>query len=274
MQSHVKNVQLAAVAIVGLGIALFCSAYTIPEGCTGSITVSAAVYPDCGSLDVSATCMSDNDSDTITVNNSQLGSGVSVPFESEDSQTCDTTHWDATYPNPPVTIGLVAGLNKITATSGELSPLGITSSEYDITSTGANQPQVAIDWSWSSSLPCPPCTYPCGLLIKFNEECFKPKEQYWWGEDVVASGSCPSCANITGGGGPFTTDSSGNALTEDSAQVPCPSPIATTCTCSDVQTWHIDDIGVTPAQNNIVKGKTTRVKHTAPNVSTVTITSS
>jgi hypothetical protein len=41
IQDHTKMSYLAAMAVAGLGIILFCSAYSVPEGCTPSVTVNA-----------------------------------------------------------------------------------------------------------------------------------------------------------------------------------------------------------------------------------------
>jgi hypothetical protein len=117
MQGYAKNLPLAAVAVAGLGIAVFCSAYTVPEGCTSSVTAYADLGSDCGTAAVSATCVGDDTYDTVVADDN--GSGPNLPFTDDSGESCDTTDWGIDYYGDPTTISLVVGINKLTAVSGE-----------------------------------------------------------------------------------------------------------------------------------------------------------
>jgi hypothetical protein len=127
MQSHVKNVQFAAVTVMGLGIALFCSGYTVPEGCTPSVTVSCnAGAGSCIAAATTATCVGDDASDSVTASNS-LNTSFTYNLNnlSVTGSGCYTTTWS----NLVDIQFAVTGVNKITATSAELQ---MTSSAADL----------------------------------------------------------------------------------------------------------------------------------------------
>lgn len=257
---YAKNLQLAAVAIAGLAIAMSCSAQS---ECPPSITFSATLT-GCSSASVSAVCTGDNDGDTVT----ETSTATPLGLDAENDDSCPILYFGD---DPATVITLATGLNKLKANSEQVGD----SSEIDITSSGANGPTVVIKTEWTDSLPSP-SLLPCGLRVLFSYSCFTKNEPYWWGEDVAVTDTCPSCYNVYNGGGGFVTDNSGNySSTFDSASIPCPSPTATNCTCTAVQSWHVDDLGNshTPFTANIVTGTTIREKHTAPNVSTVGFTS-
>ncbi|HEY5233974.1 MAG TPA: hypothetical protein VIK35_10620 [Verrucomicrobiae bacterium] len=267
MQDHVRNAQLAAVAVMGLGIALFCSAYSVPEGCTPSVTVTANQNNgNCGTAIVGASCIGDDTSDTVTANDNG-GGGLTLPFISDSGEACDSTGWGWTDSDFATAITLVTGLNKITATSSEL---GITSPEVDIVSKGANGPSVTITATWTSS----GWWGGCGDNVIFDFSCLKANENYSWSEVVTRSGTCPWCG-LGGSPYPFTSDNFGYGSVPDSSQTLCPSQVTANCQCSNYQTWTLTDTG--PAgSGTTLTGNTTRTKKSTlgpPKTSTIDFSS-
>jgi len=244
-----KNVQLATVAVAGLGITLFCSAYSVPEGCTPSVSVNAELNngdsASCGTALVWASCVGDDPSDMITAYDNG-SSGPTIGFNSDSGQACDSTSWGPGDPDFAVTISLVTGVNKITATSSEL---GMTSPEVEIVSNGAHSPSFTCSLSagcpsgvvWgdgSNGHPKPPrpslLKHPlCGAKNPYDFYCLNPSDKYYWQE---------SGANIWVGPYYFSVDSTGHGTVPDTTSTICPSDlIASDTGGSFSETWILYD---------------------------------
>ena len=272
-----KNVQLATVAVVGLGITMFCSAYSVPEGCTPSVTVYAQSNGNyCGKALVGASCTGDDANDVVQINNNLDWNVLTLPNDYDSGQACDSTGWGWTDTDFATPVTLVTGLNKLVAYSSELDML---SSEVDVTSKSATGANVTITATWTDTGESWWLSTHCGDIVMFSFACLTPGENYKWHEIVsVPGGHCPNCWAVPDNNPePFTADADGFGQVEDSSQTTCPGDVTTTCSCTSSQAWWVEDLGTHNSYNaSFLSGNTSRVKSASvgpPKTSTVTFSS-
>ena len=257
MQNHVRNVQLAAVAVAGLGITVFCTAecpYTVPEGCSPEIQLLVKLNSGsgCGTVNVSSLTTCDDIYDTITCAG---GSGTSptIPALVEED---GSIIWDG----QPTVVTLATGINKLVANSCELNK---SSSEVDVRSSGSSGPTSKINVTAGCPLES---TSHCGAYIDFVFSCLTPGHSYTWSETITGDSTCSSCDPGT----PFTWNepSSGGCILNDTAQAVCPSGITHgECDTTCYQSWSLVDNTGGPG----LSGTTTREYKLNPTVPSTTV---
>jgi hypothetical protein len=210
---------LVIVAVAGVGIALFCSAYTVPEGCSPSITLNAPSPVCAASVGVEAdvSCNSDEDTITETKTSTQLSdhdwySGI----------------WQGTVP-------LAKGVNKLFAYSEDLNK---TSAECDVLSSHGDG-SVWDRTEVSHSSTCESSFY----IIHFNLVCAcLPQADYAYLEHETTdeSSSDKTCydPSLDPPGTPATTDAYATYHSDDNWGASCRH---INCSVSFTLTRHIYD---------------------------------
>jgi hypothetical protein len=231
MQGHVKNVQLAAVAVIGLGIAIFCSAYTVPENCTPSVTENVnTIYGNCSSVGVTATCVGDNTNDTVSAYGNNSGGSSTVgpmPFNPPDpNYACDITSWGDMGSGVETAVGVVVGVNYITASSSELS---ITSSVVDVTLNNGSCWYYTFGSTWN-----------CGVYLPIVVSCLNTNDSITYGyyETTNSVTGCISDSITTFPGYNGETGPEGTLLILDTLRANCNST-AGNCVGQVDKVWHV-----------------------------------
>ena len=239
------TVPFVGVVCTGVAIAIVCSAYTVPEGCPPSVTLSTGMNSasGCGSVTVAAECTGNDSSDTVTVSDNG-GTGIPIPFYSYGFFQCPYTTWDVQVPNAPITVSLVLGLNKLVANSSEL---GMNSSEVDYTLAPGG-----FVWSRTefyhtpTGRRCPVGSFTDELDWTVSCSCL-PRANYAYQETETTDETPGDCFHLPGldNGADATTDSNYKYSAADYWRIPCKH---TACrhTCNLIR--HIFDplVGPTP----------------------------